>query len=213
MPDITRSHSAPHDPKYDQEKGTTSGQATTRERLLTRAQILIQQGGAQGFSYQQLASDIGIRKASVYYHFPSKEALINAVLTDYLEVFNNFLNQQNDMAADAQLHAYCHYFVQILSQQNQLCPVTMLNLERASLSDATIRLMRDFLNLNEQWLTRVFRQGKTSRQLMFTGSETVHAKQLFATVQGSMLTARMSGQRGDFQAIIDQLLRSYKALP
>lgn len=211
MPDITQPQPIPDDPQSPQETSAPNGN-TTRERLLARTQKLIQQGGTQGFSYQQLANDIGIRKASVYYHFPSKEALINAVLIRYIDTFNHFLSQQEGINAEAQLHAYCHYFVQILSQNNQLCPVIMLTLEQNSLNDSTLSLMHEFLKRNEQWLTQVFRQGKSTRQLMLTGSETVHAKQLFATVQGSMLTARMSGQRGDFQAIIDQLLRGYKAL-
>lgn len=209
MPDTIQSQSAPANLQHQQEAISPTGN-TTRERLLTRTQKLIQQGGTQGFSYQQLAHDIGIRKANVYYHFPSKEALVNAVLVRYIETFTHFLNQQESATADVKLQAYCHYFVQMLSQHNQLCPVVMLTLEQSSLNESTIKLMQDFLKQNEQWLTQVFRQGKATRQLMFVGSETTHAKQLFATVQGSMLTARMSGQRGDFQAIVDQLLRSYR---
>ncbi|ODC04187.1 hypothetical protein BFW38_12265 [Terasakiispira papahanaumokuakeensis] len=177
MPDITPPQPLADDHQPSQETSTPDGN-TTRERLLARAQKLIQQGGTQGFSYQQLANDIGIRKASVYYHFPSKEALINAVLTRYIDTFNHFLNQQEGITAEAQLHAYCHYFVQILSQHNQLCPVIMLTLEQNSLNDSTLSLMHEFLKRNEQWLTQVFRQGKSTRQLMLTGSETVHAKQL-----------------------------------
>ncbi|MGR7122804.1 TetR/AcrR family transcriptional regulator, partial [Klebsiella aerogenes] len=48
---------------------------STYDSLLDLADTLIQENGYQGFSYADLASKLGIRKASIHYHFPAKTDL------------------------------------------------------------------------------------------------------------------------------------------
>jgi len=48
----------------------------TKEKLLEIASSLIRQKGINGMSYQHLSDKIGIRKASIHYHFPKKDDLI-----------------------------------------------------------------------------------------------------------------------------------------
>ena len=44
----------------------------TAEQILDLAETLIQTRGYSAFSYQDIADSLGIRKASIHYHFPSK---------------------------------------------------------------------------------------------------------------------------------------------
>ncbi|MFC5746250.1 TetR/AcrR family transcriptional regulator [Actinomadura rugatobispora] len=55
-----------------------------RERLVQAALGLFAQHGVNGTSLQMIADEIGVTKAAVYYHFPSKEDLVEAVVTPYL---------------------------------------------------------------------------------------------------------------------------------
>jgi len=41
----------------------------TAEQILDRAEMLIQTRGYTGFGYQDIADSLGIRKASIHYHF------------------------------------------------------------------------------------------------------------------------------------------------
>ena len=43
----------------------------TAEQILDLAETLIQTRGYSAFSYQDIADSLGIRKASIHYHFPS----------------------------------------------------------------------------------------------------------------------------------------------
>lgn len=54
---------------------------STSEKILDIAQSLIVAGGYNGFSYADIAAAIGIRKASIHHHFPTKAELV-AVLVD-----------------------------------------------------------------------------------------------------------------------------------
>ncbi|TNV12480.1 TetR/AcrR family transcriptional regulator [Buttiauxella sp. B2] len=56
---------------------------STYERLLERVDTFIQENGFEGFSYADLATGLGIRKASIYHHFPTKNDLGLAERTLY----------------------------------------------------------------------------------------------------------------------------------
>lgn len=48
---------------------------STYDRLLECADTCIQENGFEGFSYADLAKTLGIRKASIHHHFPTKNDL------------------------------------------------------------------------------------------------------------------------------------------
>ena len=59
----------------------------TRERILDVAQELVQTIGANAMSYQHISEAVGIRKASIHHHFPTKEGLIEALIERYTIYF------------------------------------------------------------------------------------------------------------------------------
>lgn len=61
--------------------------APTRERILEAAERHVRAGGYNGFSFRDLATEIGIKSASVHYHFPSKETLVAELAARYRERF------------------------------------------------------------------------------------------------------------------------------
>lgn len=51
----------------------------TRTRLLAAALRLFSEHGVEGASLQMIADDLGITKAAVYYHFRTKDEIVDAV--------------------------------------------------------------------------------------------------------------------------------------
>jgi len=56
----------------------------TATQLLDAAQTLVERRGYNAFSYKDLATDIGIKTASIHYHFPAKADLGIALMDRYL---------------------------------------------------------------------------------------------------------------------------------
>ncbi len=60
----------------------------TRSRLIAEAEFLVRTRGYAGFSYGDLATAIGISRASIHHHFPSKEDLGAALIESYTERYD-----------------------------------------------------------------------------------------------------------------------------
>jgi AcrR family transcriptional regulator len=65
--------------------GTTVEAADTRSRIQAAAIDLFTSNGYEQTSLRELADRVGITKASLYYHYPSKQALLLAILQPFLD--------------------------------------------------------------------------------------------------------------------------------
>jgi TetR/AcrR family transcriptional regulator, transcriptional repressor for nem operon len=52
----------------------------TAKRLMDLAEAHIRNGGYTGFSFRNLAAEVGIKSASVHHHFPTKVKMAAAVI-------------------------------------------------------------------------------------------------------------------------------------
>lgn len=57
----------------------------TRQRILDAATKLFEQRGFAGTSIRELAVLCGMTKAALYYHFPSKEEVLQALVAPFLD--------------------------------------------------------------------------------------------------------------------------------
>src|SRR5262249_51412376 len=72
-----------------------------KQRILDAAQALIQQVGANAMSYQHISDAVGIRKASIHHHFPTKDQLIDALIQRYSAYFLGLVDAIIASEADA----------------------------------------------------------------------------------------------------------------
>ncbi len=63
---------------------TNSGSSDSREAILNAAQRLFVNRGYRGISMREIADEVGMTKAALYYHFRDKEQLFMAILSGVL---------------------------------------------------------------------------------------------------------------------------------
>jgi TetR/AcrR family transcriptional regulator, cholesterol catabolism regulator len=56
-----------------------------RERILTAAATLFARKGVSATTVREIADEVGILSGSLYHHFESKEAIVDEVISSYLE--------------------------------------------------------------------------------------------------------------------------------
>jgi TetR/AcrR family transcriptional repressor of nem operon len=55
--------------------------------IMDAAERRIRTSGYNGFSFRQIAADVGVKSSSVHHHFPTKPALAAAVARRYTDRF------------------------------------------------------------------------------------------------------------------------------
>src|SRR6476646_426330 len=95
---------------------------TTKEKILDAAQDLIQTRSFHGFSYQDMADRVGIRKPSLYHHFDSKDAIAVAVLERAADWVRTQLAKVDGEDPAARLERYFEMFRDIHGKGERMCP-------------------------------------------------------------------------------------------
>jgi TetR/AcrR family transcriptional regulator, transcriptional repressor for nem operon len=161
-------------------------------RVVDVAESLIQRYGINGFSYEDIARQIGIKKPSIHHHFPAKSTLVAVVARRYTHRFMARLEQLERTHANARerLLAYAGLFEQTYAENRKLCVCGMLGSEADSLPAEVAQPVRDFFEGNLRWLSHVIASGiPPSGQLT---QQEVHnrAMMLLCALEGAMLVGR-----------------------
>lgn len=164
----------------------------TRDRILDVAQRLIQSRGFSAFSYADISTEIGIRKASIHHHFPTKGDLAVALMTRYRERFDAALAEieKTQSRLGARLEAYQELFTNVLRDGHRLCMCGMFAADFDALPPEVRDQVRSFFDSNEVWLARMLAEGKRLGQTSYKGAPTTHARVLLSSLEGAMLVAR-----------------------
>ncbi|HUA06175.1 MAG TPA: TetR/AcrR family transcriptional regulator [Solirubrobacteraceae bacterium] len=182
-------------------------QPRTAERILDIAERLVQVRGFNNFSYADIATELGITKASLHYHYPGKAELGQALISRYSERFSEALEQiDRDLPdARAKLEAYANLYAEVL-RGKRMCMCGILAAEYPTLPKPMRTAVIGFFDENQRWLADVLNAGKTDHTLRFTGSADDVAQGILSTLEGAMLVARPYGDLARFNAAAGQLL-------
>ena len=183
--------------------------AGTPDRILDVAEQLMQTRGYNGFSYADVAGEIGITKASLHHHFSTKAALGAAILERYARAFRDALAAIDaaDLGAPLRLERYTRLYADVL-EQDRLCLCGMLAAEYATLPKPMQRTVRTFFTDNERWLARVIGDGRSGGTLHPRGSDEQVALALLGGLEGAMLVAWPLKNMASFATAARQLLAS-----
>ncbi|MEL7419062.1 MAG: TetR/AcrR family transcriptional regulator [Cyanobacteria bacterium J06555_3] len=185
----------------------------TAQKILTVAQHNVQTKGFNGFSYRDLAVEIGIKTSSIHYHFPTKDDLALALVEAYHNAFEAELSKIRVESGNgrSQLKKYIQLFERNLAVDNKFCLCGMLASEINSLSERVKQAIQSFFSANELWLSELITKGQADGSLNQAGTPDLAAAQLLATLEGAMLIARSAEAANNlarFQQIVWKTVES-----
>ena len=163
---------------------------STALALLDHAEDLSRRRGFDGFSFGDLAERLGIRKASIHYHFPTKARMAEAVVERYTTRFLAELSALDGPPA-TRLREYVNLYAQASGDGSKLCLCVAYGAEPANLPDGALATLQSFQTASLEWLTEIFSSlGWPQPQ--------DEAAALLALVEGAQIAARRSGSLDDF---------------
>lgn len=177
----------------------------TREAILAIARSMVQSNGYSALSFRDIAAAVGVKSASVHYHFPSKGDLGSELARRYAAEMEAYLAEVLADSGDVAtfMAKYVEVFRKALVNGNRMCMWGMMAAERDELPAQTQTEVERFTDVNVAWLTKalalkggVSAEGRESRALA-----------IFSAVEGAQLVAR---GRGDV-AVYDRTIAALRA--
>ena len=177
----------------------------SREKILFAATKIAQAHGYNGLNFRDLAEDVGIKAASIYYYFPGKADLAAAVAKRYWEnaaaALETLLAESSDPVGA--LRRYPETFRWALENENRMCLSGFMSAEYDDLPEEVKKEVQTFADVNVAWLSKVLSAAK----VVSPKKSELRARAIFAAVGGAQLMAR---SRSDI-TLYDALINSYRA--
>jgi len=132
---------------------------TTRDRIIGAADQLFYQRGYEHTSFSDIANTVKISRGNFYYHFKSKDEILDAVIQLRLSNTQKMLDKWESEAEQAEDRIRCFIQILIMNQakiKNFGCPVGSLCTELAKLNHGSQTEANKLFSLFRDWLRRQF---------------------------------------------------------
>jgi TetR/AcrR family transcriptional repressor of nem operon len=177
---------------------------SSRDRILETATRIAQAHGYGGLNLRALAEEVGIKAASLYYHFPSKADLAAAVAKRYWQDAAEGLELISSTTPDPaeRLRRFPGTFRVALENDNRICLCSFMTAEFDDLPENVKREVETFTDVNVAWLSKTL----VAAGIVGTRDAKKRANAIFAAVAGAQLMAR---GRSDIK-LFDALVKNYE---
>ena len=164
------------------------------------AEAHIRNSGYGGFSFRELAAEIGIKSASVHHHFPTKATMAAAVARRYADRFLAAVAALPDERSEDAITAYRSAFREALDRDGQMCLGGVLGAETGALPPGVAKEVLSFFQRCVDDL---------SRRLGGPDAE-ARAFHVMATLEGGSMLARVYGNIEAFDQAAAGLVRTWR---
>lgn len=180
----------------------------TKTALLNSAERAARTRGFDGFSYADLAADVGIRKASIHHHFPSKAALSVALIERYYADLETACGEidRDHTTGGTRLLAFIDRYRGALDGGHSLCLCVSFSTSTESLPDEVIIQMSRFRSMVLQWLTATFKFGKEDGTIKNVSNPELEAATALPLLEGAQLAARVEQDPQKFDFALQLLM-------
>jgi TetR/AcrR family transcriptional repressor of nem operon len=178
----------------------------TRGELLFEAEILIRGRGYSGFSYADLAGAVGIRKASIHHHFPTKTDLAMALIAAYDKRYDSALSRIETGNGDAlaRIESYGHLYLQGV-EQGLGCLCAVMATELSSLPEPLRDAIARFFDKHITWLEQLLCAGRAAGSVRAGIDAAAQARMIVATLEGALMMERVLAGASGFRSVLAAL--------
>ena len=175
--------------------------ANTKELILQAARRTAQAHGYGGLNFRDLASDVGIKAASIHYYFPGKADLGAAVAKRYREDAAAALEALSNETPDPIecLRRYPELFRTALQTEKRMCLGSFMAAEFDDVPDSVRKEVQGFADVNIAWIGRQV----SAASLASSGESEQRARAIFAAIAGAQLLARSRSDISFYDSAIE----------
>lgn len=187
-------------------KMAATSKANVREAVLVAAREAAMAYGYSGLNFRDLAETVGIKAASITYHFATKALLGESVARRYWEDIARDLEaiSTNAKSPIEALQRYPSIFRLSLERDNRMCLSSFMATEHDTLPEPVLKEVQTFADVNTAWLC----EHLVAAKLVSATEGESRAYAIYAGVAGAQIIAR---SRSDV-TLFDKLIESYRQM-
>ncbi|MBT8447900.1 MAG: TetR/AcrR family transcriptional regulator [Gammaproteobacteria bacterium] len=178
----------------------------TREKIVQSTLRNLQTRSYEGFSFQDVADDVGIRKASIYSHFAGKEDLVRTALEQARAHVQQTLEGANHKPARERLLAYIALSRELAAGGDSVCPFGSFAAVLGAVPAGLQSTLDTCIRFQIEWLEATIAEAKRAGDIEDTGhSDRDDAELLLAAIQGAMVTGRLGHDAEIFDRVVERV--------
>jgi len=164
-------------------------------QILDIAERRMRLAGYNAVSYRDVAAEMGIKSASLHYHFPKKVDLGVALVRRYSQVFWSRLSEETDDLSEPHdmIESFVGIYRHALKEQQLVCLCAVLGAEAPGLPEAVTAEVKAFFEMNIEWLKEYYKAMGEARP-------EAKAKTTLALLEGAMIISSVQGDNSVFDA-------------
>ncbi|WP_264538086.1 TetR/AcrR family transcriptional regulator [Flavobacterium sp. N1736] len=181
---------------------------TTKESIIEKADQYIRNKGYNAFSFKDISNDIGIKTASIHYHFPTKSDLGVATIKEHIERVETLKIEVANKSPLIKLEAFLAVQEQI-KKEGKVCLVGSLATDLNTLDDTIKTELQLFANIVLTWVTEILTEGKELKIFDFQMPSRTKALMIITNMIAIVQLSRLTNQN-DFDVVKQTILEELK---
>jgi TetR/AcrR family transcriptional repressor of nem operon len=165
--------------------------------IMDAAERRMQRGGFGGFSFREIAADVGIKSSSVHYHFPTKEDLSAAVIRRWAEYTSELIDKELEKDPDP-IRVWTKAFRGTAFSEARMCPCTVLGAGSQDLPEQVAKEVKGFFKMCQE-------------KLVAEGLSPSKAAEVLSIITGALVVANALGDTAEYDRATRNLLRERAA--
>lgn len=170
-----------------------------REEIIQLADQLIREKGYNAFSFYDISKKVGIKNASIHYHFPVKSDLGIAVIQLHTKRLQHLIDRTS---LDTPIQKLGHFFsiYENIKNENKVCLVGSLATDFNTI-DGNIQLhLKTFSEIMLTWVSQFLEDGRQEQIFHFEPSPRTKALMIISNMLAIVQLCRLTNLQ-DFETV------------
>ncbi|MFN8345360.1 MAG: TetR/AcrR family transcriptional regulator [Spirosomataceae bacterium] len=180
----------------------------TRDTIIQAADHFIREKGFNAFSFNDIAKAVGIKTASIHYHFPTKTDLGVATVKEHIERLEALKTALEDQPPMAKLMGFLSIYTSAKSEE-KICIVGSLATDLHTVEEGIQKELKGLAEKILDWVTAILQEGKSKNVFDFSVPPRTKALMIITNMLAIVQLSRLTGAE-DFTLVKNTIIQELK---
>jgi 3-oxoacyl-[acyl-carrier-protein] synthase II/TetR/AcrR family transcriptional repressor of nem operon len=177
----------------------------TKYQILKLADNYIRKDGFNAFSFRDISAQLGIKSASVHYHFPTKTDLAASVVEHNRSLLLKTIEKNQHLAAPNQLQAFFSIY-DYYRTSGKICLIGSIASDYFTVEAPVREAIALLSQTMHQWVTTILEKGLQNNDFFFKAQPDVKAAMIIGNMLALLQLSRVLGDKY-YESVKQEIIR------